>query len=84
MTYPMVILRGNGRNAMPGNLLLRGSAYDAAVAHTILPLYKTNIAERGIYRQNMLYITKIPGENDSYMMNPYYSSGIYKALLVDN
>ena len=76
-TDPMAILKGNVRSGTLCNLALGGAVYDTVRTRTVLPLQKSKTSEKEMKIQRMVRIPKIPGDNDSFRLDPDSSSGIY-------
>ena len=79
----LVTLREKGKVLLPMNLLIRASSYDTVRTPTFLTLHQIKAVKREMKGRIMVRITKTPGEDDGYRLNPDSSSGIYTTLVND-
>ena len=77
----LVTLREKGKVLLPMNLLIRASSYDTVRTPTFLTLHQIKAVKREMKGRIMVRITKTPGEDDGYRLNPDSSSGIYTTLV---
>ena len=83
MADKLVILRKKRRNGTLRNLILGATVYDTVSTRTVLPLQKIKTAEREIKSHRMVRIPKVPGENDSYRLDPESFSSIYLTTIIE-
>ena len=83
MADKLVILRKKRRNGTLRNLIFGATVYDTVSTRTVLPLQKIKTAEREIKSHRMVRIPKVPGENDSYRLDPESFSSIYLTTIIE-